>query len=209
MKIRHKTLLALVAGLSGVSMFCVGFASWSFGSGSPTVLGTISAESVISLDEFLQYRSVSLKNSVCDEGFVEDKKIVDKNYVEISFNVNRLGELFEYIPNLKDDGSLTFVTTMSCSGTNAEKIITNENITFSYSYTASSKDTEGTDKTVTFDSATGQSTVIAKYTVKNISTESNSLSVNVTFEIASLPTDTFYSDFKKCGLLFNTKIEVE
>lgn len=52
MKLRPKTVLAIVAICSCLSMFCIGFANWSY-SAVGTASGTISAEEVTSYIEFV------------------------------------------------------------------------------------------------------------------------------------------------------------
>ncbi len=67
MKIRHKTVLAIVAVCSCICMFCIGFANWSMGTPSSTVTGTISAEDVKNYIEFVSVSGLEY----APDGFID------------------------------------------------------------------------------------------------------------------------------------------
>ena len=115
MKIRHKTLLALVAGLSGVSMFCVGFASWSFGSGSPTVLGTISAESVKESSEYIEF--VDINNFKFDtDGFIDGNNRPVTTDFSVTYNF-KPGNVCTFAPQ-----KATITVSLGLSGEGADTV---------------------------------------------------------------------------------------
>ncbi len=59
MKIRHKTVLAIAAVCSCLSMFCIGFSNWSIGAEGPIVTGNISAEDVMESSYYIAYATTS------------------------------------------------------------------------------------------------------------------------------------------------------